>query len=57
MKWLILGAPIGLLLAIPQTLPLAIGAVTALVSQPLAVAFVLGAVARPHLPLFGRWTR
>ncbi|MFH9816161.1 hypothetical protein [Streptomyces sp. NPDC017230] len=57
MKWLLLGALIGLLLTIPQTLPLTIDVTTALVSQPLVVAFVLGAVARPHLPLVGRRTR
>ncbi|MGW5126700.1 hypothetical protein ACWEQ7_22120 [Streptomyces sp. NPDC004069] len=57
MKWLILGALIGLLLTIPQTIPTALDVVTALVSTPLFVAFVLGAVARPHLPLLRRWAR
>ncbi|MEU7399719.1 hypothetical protein [Streptomyces sp. NPDC044948] len=55
MKWLILGALLGLLLSIPQGQQLALSAVTALVTQPLFVAFVLGAVARPHLTR--RWTR
>ncbi|MER6147976.1 hypothetical protein [Streptomyces hirsutus] len=57
MRWLLLGALLGLLLTIPQTLALTTTVVTALASQPLLVAFVLGAAARPHLPLVGRWTR
>lgn len=57
MKWMLLGALIGLLLSLPQTLPLALEVVTALVSTPLFVAFALGAVARPYLPLVGRRTR
>lgn len=55
MKWLILGALIGLLLAIPQAQQATVDTVTALVTQPLFVAFVLGAVVRPHLTR--RWTR
>jgi hypothetical protein len=54
-KWLIFGALIGVLLSIPQGQQLALDAVTALVTSPLFVAFVLGAVARPHLTR--RWTR
>ncbi|MEF9903691.1 hypothetical protein [Streptomyces sp. P9-A2] len=57
MKWLLLGALLGLLLTIPQVLALTTTVVTALASQPLLVAFALGAAARPHLPLVGRWTR
>ncbi|NJP71353.1 hypothetical protein [Streptomyces sp. C1-2] len=57
MKWLILGALLGLLLTIPQTLPTLTTVVTTLAAQPLLVAFVLGAAARPHLPLVGRRTR
>jgi hypothetical protein len=54
MKWLILGALLGLLLTTPGALPLALAPVTTLVTQPLIVAFALGAVARPHLPLLRR---
>ncbi len=57
MKLLFLGALLGLLLTTPQGLHLTTATVTALVSQPLFVAFVLGAVARPYLPLVRRWTR
>jgi len=57
MKWLILGALLGLLLTTPQAADLTTIVVTALTAQPLLVAFVLGAAARPHLPLVGRWTR
>ncbi|MFF3891780.1 hypothetical protein ACFYY3_00970 [Streptomyces sp. NPDC001812] len=57
MKWLFLGALLGLLLATPQVADLTTAVVTALASQPLLVAFVLGAAARPHLPLVKRWTR
>ncbi|MBJ6615543.1 hypothetical protein [Streptomyces sp. I4(2020)] len=57
MKLLFLGALLGLLLTTPQGLHLTTATVTALASQPLLVAFVLGAVARPYLPLVRRWTR
>lgn len=53
-KWLILGVLLGLLFAFPQALDLA---VAALASKPMLVAFLLGAVVRPYLPLVGRWTR
>lgn len=57
MKWILLGALLGLLLAVPQALDLTTSTVDGLASQPLLVAFVLGAVARPHLPLPRRWAR
>ncbi|GHF57877.1 hypothetical protein [Streptomyces griseosporeus] len=57
MKWLLLGALLGLLLAVPQTFDLTTAAVAALASKPLLIAFSLGAAARPHLPLVGRWAR
>ncbi|WP_181384431.1 hypothetical protein [Streptomyces sp. NWU49] len=57
MKWLILGALLGLLLTTPQARELTATVVTALTAQPLLAAFVLGAAARPHLPLVGRRTR
>ncbi|WP_193782971.1 hypothetical protein [Streptomyces sp. E5N91] len=55
MKQLILGIGIGLLLSIPQARQAALGTVTTLAAWPLFVAFVLGAVARPHLTR--RWPR
>ncbi|MBL3670250.1 hypothetical protein JL475_30600 [Streptomyces sp. M2CJ-2] len=57
MKWLFLGALLGLLLTTPQVADLTTTVVTALASQSLLVAFVLGAAARPYLPLVKRWTR
>ena len=57
MKWLLLGALLGVLIAVPQALDLTASVVDGLASQPLLVAFVLGAVARPHLPLPRKWTR
>jgi hypothetical protein len=57
MKWLLLGALLGVLLAIPQALDLTTSTVGVLASKPLLVAFVLGAVARPHLTLPRRWAR
>lgn len=57
MRYLMLGALIGVLLAVPQTLDLTASAVDGLASQPLLVAFALGAVASPHLPLPRRWAR
>ena len=57
MKWLILGALLGLLLAVPQALALATATASVLASQPLLMTFALGAAARPHLPIVGRRTR
>ncbi|MEV7125857.1 hypothetical protein [Streptomyces sp. NPDC093260] len=57
MRWVILGALLGLLLAVPQALDLT-GTVAAwIVGRPALLAFALGAVARPHLPVIGRRTR
>ncbi|MFE9936345.1 hypothetical protein [Streptomyces hirsutus] len=57
MKWLLLGALLGLLLTTPQTLTVAVTVVTVLVSQPLLMAFAAGLAIRPYLPRVGRWTR
>lgn len=56
MKWLILGALLGLLIAFPSLLALLGAIVAAIVSKPLLVAFGLGLAARPHLPRVRRWT-
>lgn len=57
MKALVLGALLGLLLALLGVLPAAVTVAAALASQPLLVAFALGAAARPRLPAVGRWQR
>lgn len=57
MKWLLLGALLGLLVTIPGLLTAVVSVVVVLVSQPLLVAFAVGAAVRPYLPLVGRWTR
>ncbi|MET7731235.1 hypothetical protein ABZT02_07685 [Streptomyces sp. NPDC005402] len=54
MRWLILGALLGLLLAYPSLLAV-VSVVAAIVSKPVLVAFGLGLAARPHLPR--RWAR
>lgn len=57
MRWLILGALLGLLVAVPQVLDLT-GAVAAwLAGRPVLLAFALGAAVRPYLPRLRRWTR
>lgn len=53
MRWLILGALLGLLLAFPQLLVLVAAVTAAILSKPVLVAFGLGLAARPRLR---RWT-
>ncbi|MET9762085.1 hypothetical protein ABZ016_24015 [Streptomyces sp. NPDC006372] len=50
MRYLMLGVLLGLLVTFPPVLAVVAAIGTALLSQPLLVAFALGAVARPHLP-------
>ena len=57
MRWLILGALLGLLLLFPSLLTLVAAAVAWVVSKPVIVAFALGLAARPHLPRMRRWAR
>lgn len=57
MKWLILGALVGLLIAYPSLLTVAAAVVAWVISKPVVVAFVLGLVARSHLPRARRWAR
>lgn len=54
MRWLLLGAGLGLLIVYPSLLALAAAIVAAAASKPAAVAFALGLLARPHLR---RWAR
>ena len=55
MKWLILGALLGLLLVYPQLRAPVLTVAAAILSKPVVVAFALGLLARPHLPR--RWAR
>ncbi|MFF3660034.1 hypothetical protein [Streptomyces olivochromogenes] len=58
MKWLLLGALLGLLLVSPPLLALVLAAVTAALSKPLLVAVGLGLAARPYLARRARgWAR
>ncbi|MET7514056.1 hypothetical protein ABZS88_11350 [Streptomyces sp. NPDC005480] len=58
MRWLILGVVLGLLLACPTLLGAVLGLVAVLVSQPLVVAFTLGAIfGRPVVHSLWRWAR
>ncbi|MEV8036747.1 hypothetical protein [Streptomyces sp. NPDC086182] len=54
MKWLLLGALLGLLIAFPPLLGLVLAAVAAVLSKPLLMAFGLGFAARTRLR---RWAR
>jgi hypothetical protein len=56
MRWLILGALLGLLLVFPSLLALVAAIVAAVLSKPVLVAFGLGLAARGRLPRIRRWT-
>lgn len=55
MKWLILGALLGLLLAYPSLLAVATTMVVAVVSKPVTVAFGLGLAAGVRSRRLRRW--
>ncbi|MFF3911558.1 hypothetical protein ACFYZJ_37780 [Streptomyces sp. NPDC001848] len=57
MRWLILGALLGLLLVFPSLLTLAAAAVAALLSKPVPVAFGLGLAAGIRARRLRRWAR
>ncbi|MEU4171000.1 hypothetical protein AB0F46_29485 [Streptomyces sp. NPDC026665] len=57
MRWLLLGALAGLLLACPQLLALVLAAATAILSKPVLAAFGLGLATRLSLPHGWRRTR
>jgi len=57
MRWLLFGALIGVLLAVPSLLTFAAALAAALLGKPMLVAFGLGLAARPHLPRIRRWSR
>lgn len=57
MKWLILGALLGLLLVYPSLLTIVVTIVAAILSKPVIIAFVLGLVVRAQLPSLRRRIR
>lgn len=54
MRWLLLGALLGLLLVFPSLLAVVATVVAWVVAKPVVVAFALGLLARPHLR---KWSR
>jgi hypothetical protein len=56
-KWLILGALLGLLLLYPSLLGLVVAIAAAILSKPVLVAFGLGLVASLRAPALRRWAR
>ncbi|MER5473715.1 hypothetical protein [Streptomyces sp. NPDC002685] len=50
MRWLLLGALLGLLIAFPPLLALVLAAVAAVLSKPVLMAFGLGLAVRVSLP-------
>jgi hypothetical protein len=57
MKWLLLGALLGLLLLYPAALAVVVAIVAAVLSKPVMIAFGLGLFARAHLPRIRRWAQ
>ncbi|MFF7067328.1 hypothetical protein [Streptomyces pseudovenezuelae] len=57
MRWILLGALLGLLLVYPTLLGIIAAVTAAILSKPALVAFGLGLAARPHLPRMRRWAR
>ncbi|MFE2530439.1 hypothetical protein [Streptomyces sp. NPDC059371] len=57
MRWLLLGALAGLLLAYPTLLGLALAVAAAVLSKPVVVAFGLGLATRLSVPRAWRRTR
>jgi hypothetical protein len=56
MRWIILGALLGLLLLYPSLLAIVVTVAAAIVSKPVVVAFGLGLAVRSRLPRMRRWT-
>ncbi|MEU0427901.1 hypothetical protein ABZ235_30705 [Streptomyces canus] len=57
MRWILLGALLGLLIVYPTLLGILAAVTAAILSKPVLVAFGLGLAARPHLPRMRRWAR
>ncbi|MFE9602016.1 hypothetical protein [Streptomyces hokutonensis] len=56
MKWLLVGALLGLLLVFPSLLALVVAVAAAIVSKPVLVAFGLGLVAGVRSRRLRRWS-
>lgn len=54
MRWLLLGALLGLLLLYPSLLAVVVAVAAAILSKPVIVAFALGLVIRGQLPRLRR---
>ncbi|MFF1743251.1 hypothetical protein [Streptomyces mirabilis] len=58
MRWLLLGALLGLLLVFPPLLALAVALVAAVACKPVVVTFALGLAVRPYIARRAwRWAR
>ncbi|MET8098104.1 hypothetical protein ABZV29_16740 [Streptomyces sp. NPDC005236] len=57
MRWLLLGALLGLLIAFPPLLALVLTAAVAVLSKPVLMAFGLGLAVSPRLSRVWRRTR
>lgn len=57
MRWLILGALLGLLLLYPALLAVVVAVVAAILSKPVMIAFGLGLFARGWVPRLPRRVR
>ena len=57
MKWIILGALLGLLLLYPALLTVVVTIAAAILSKPVMIAFGLGLFARGWIPRLPRWGR
>lgn len=55
MRYLLLGALLGLLLAFPGLLAVVAAAAAWILGQPLLVGLGVGLAIRPHLPKTRRW--
>lgn len=57
MRWILLGALLGLLLLYPSLLAVVVAVAAAILSKPLLVAFGLGVAAGLRSPRLRRWAR
>lgn len=57
MKWLTLGALLGVLLLYPSLLAVVVAVLAAALSKPVVVAFGLGLLVRARMPRLRGWAR
>lgn len=57
MRWIILGALLGLLLVYPSLLAVVVAVAAAILAKPVLVAFGLGLFAGLRAPALRRWAR